>query len=68
MADVEQSEAKAKSFLAQADKRLQTSGFKALFEDKKDKFQDAADLYTKAANFFKLAKNSSFYNASLNSL
>lgn len=50
-------EAKAKSFEAQADKRLQSGGIKGWFEDKNAKFVDAAELYNKAANFYKLSKN-----------
>lgn len=50
-------EAKARSFEAQADKRLQSGGLKSWFEDKSAKYQDAAELYNKAANFYKLSKN-----------
>jgi hypothetical protein len=58
-------EAKAKSLEAQADKRLKSGGISGWFEDKSAKFMDAAELYNKAANFYKLAKNRSYFFPSI---
>jgi hypothetical protein len=57
MDSVDVNEAKARSFLAQADKRLGTSGFKSWMEGgKSEKYLDAADLFNRAATHFKQAK------------
>jgi hypothetical protein len=52
--------AKAKSFLAQADERKKGGWFENLTKSK-DKFIEAAELYSKAANFFKLAKKGTLH-------
>ncbi|KNC70759.1 hypothetical protein SARC_16711, partial [Sphaeroforma arctica JP610] len=48
-------EQKAEQFIAQAEKTLQKSGLMSMFSggNKKD---DAAELYTKAGNAYKMAK------------
>jgi len=48
-------EAKAKGFVAEAENRLKGGFFENLTKSK-DKFVEAAELFAKAANFYKLAK------------
>jgi len=50
---VEQQEIKAKQFEQEAEKKLK--GF-SWFGDSKAKYENAGELYTKAANCWKLAK------------
>jgi len=54
--DASVNEAKAAALVADAEKKLAPSTF-SFFSSKSGKQQDAAELYDKAGNFYKLAKN-----------
>lgn len=49
-------ELKGDAFMAEADKKMSGGGFFSFFGSKKDKAREAAELYEKAANTFKLDK------------
>jgi len=55
MTDV--NESKAAALVAEAEKKLQPSAFSFFSGSKSGKQQDAAELYDKAGNFYKLGKN-----------
>lgn len=54
--DMSSKELQGDAFVSEAEKKMSGGGFFGFFGSKKDKAREAAELYDKAANVYKLEK------------